>query len=131
MSLIPQALKYTSSHEWVRPEEDGTVAVGITDHAQHALGDIVFVQLPEAGESYPAKADCAVVESVKSASDLYCPVGGRVIAVNERLASQPELVNQDCYGAGWMFRLTPDNTTEMERLLEADEYAALVSAESN
>jgi glycine cleavage system H protein len=122
MSLTPSELKYASSHEWARLEEDGTVTVGITDHAQDALGDVVFVELPEVGATLAAGDDAGVVESVKAASDIYSPVGGEVIAVNEQLEDEPELVNGDPYNDGWFFRLKPGNTRELEELLSAEAY---------
>ncbi|MBA2591421.1 MAG: glycine cleavage system protein GcvH [Pseudomonadota bacterium] len=129
MSQIPEDLKYTTSHEWVRVLSDGTVQVGISDHAQDALGDMVFVEVPEAGGAYPARAECAVVESVKAASDLYCPLSGEVVEVNPALEREPEIINRDPYGEGWIFRLRPDNPADLERLLDADEYAAILAEE--
>lgn len=129
MNNIPADLKYTSSHEWIKPLPDGTVRVGITDYAQHALGDMVYVELPEVGNSYPAQAECAVVESVKSASDLYCPVSGEVVEANQTLADNAEIVNRDPYGAGWIFRLRPDDLSDLDDLLDADEYAESVRTE--
>src|SRR3569832_1911439 len=105
MSNIPVDLKYTQSHEWVRRESDGTVTVGITDHAQDLLGDMVFVELPEVGRTVKAGQECAVVESVKAASDVYSPVAGEVVAINEGLSDSPEIVNKDPYGEGWMMRI--------------------------
>lgn len=122
MSQTPTELKYASSHEWARLEEDGTVTVGITDHAQEALGDVVFVELPELGASLAAGDDAGVVESVKAASDIYAPVSGEVIAVNEALEDGPELVNSDPYHDGWFFRLRPADTSELDKLLDADTY---------
>ena len=107
MSNVPADLKYTKSHEWVRTLPDGTLEIGITDHAQHALGDLVFVEVPEAGRTLAAGEPCAVVESVKAASDVYAPLAGEVTAGNAALATQPELVNSDAYGAGWLLRLKP------------------------
>lgn len=129
MSNIPQDLKYTSSHEWVKPLPDGTVRVGITDHAQNALGDMVYVELPAVGTVYPAQAECAVVESVKSASDLYCPVAGEIVEVNTVLAEQAEIVNRDPYGEGWIFRLRPEDASDLDDLLDADEYADVAAEE--
>jgi glycine cleavage system H protein len=129
MSNIPQDLKYTSSHEWVKPLPDGTVRVGITDHAQNALGDMVYVELPEVGTVYPAQAECAVVESVKSASDLYCPVAGEIVEVNSALVEQAEIVNRDPYGEGWIFRLRPEDANDLDDLLDADEYADVATEE--
>lgn len=123
MSNIPAELKYAESHEWSRLEADGTVTVGITDHAQAALGDVVYVELPETGTRVEAKGEIAVVESVKAASDIYAPVSGTVVAVNQVLDDAPETVNQDCYGAGWFFRLQPDNVADLQNLLDAAGYA--------
>jgi glycine cleavage system H protein len=122
MSHTPSELKYASSHEWARLEEDGTVTVGITDHAQDALGDVVFVELPEPGSSLAAGDDAGVVESVKAASDIYAPVGGEVVAVNEQLEDEPETVNADPYNDGWFFKLRPDDTSELDGLMSAEEY---------
>ena len=122
MSQVPTGLKYASSHEWARLEEDGTITVGITDHAQEALGDVVFVELPEVGSALAAGDEAGVVESVKAASDIYSPVGGEVIAINERLEDEPETVNADPYSDGWFFRLQPSDSSELEELLSADDY---------
>ena len=122
MSNTPSELKYASSHEWARLEEDGTVTVGITDHAQDALGDVVFVELPEVGASLAAGDEAGVVESVKAASDIYAPVGGEVIATNEQLEDAPETVNSDPYHDGWFFKLQPGDTSELEALLSAEDY---------
>ena len=118
----PQNLKYTESHEWIQAESDGTWTIGITDHAQEALGDIVFLDLPEAGKKYAEGENCAVVESVKAASDIYMPAAGEVIAVNDDLANSPERVNADAYGA-WMFRIKPDNAADLGKLMDAAAYA--------
>lgn len=123
MSDIPKDLKYAASHEWSRLETDGTITVGITDHAQEALGDVVYVELPEVGAQFEAQGEIAVVESVKAASDIYSPVSGKVIAVNETLEDAPETVNQDPYGDGWFFRLQPDDASDLQELLDADGYA--------
>ncbi len=131
MSDIPQELKYTKSHEWVRVEEDGTLTVGITEHAQGLLGDMVFVELPEVGESYEAGQDCAVVESVKAASDIYCPVEGEVVEVNEELEDAPEQINVNAYHEGWIFRINPSNPDDVDNLMNADDYTALVEAEEH
>jgi glycine cleavage system H protein len=120
MSKIPTDLQYAKSHEWLRPLSDGNVEVGISDHAQAALGDLVFVQLPEVGRTLTAGEACAVVESVKAASDLYAPVAGTVVAVNDALGKEPELINQDCYGRGWVMRLKPDGSPS--GLLSAADY---------
>ena len=119
MSNVPADLKYTESHEWVRSMDDGTVLVGITDHAQAALGDLVFVETPEEAATVDAGQPCAVVESVKAATDIYSPVAGNVVSVNEALADTPELVNQDPYGDGWIMRIEPTDATILETLLDA------------
>ncbi len=126
MSLIPPELKYTASHEWVRREADGTVTIGITDHAQDALGDLVYIEVPAADSHYEAEQPCAVVESVKAASDIYSPVAGQVMVVNEALEEQPEIVNQDPYGQGWILRLKPDDVAAVDALLDAQAYQALL-----
>lgn len=123
MSNIPGDLKYTRSHEWVRVEDDGTATVGITDHAQDALGDLVFVETPESGRSVSAGDACAVVESVKAASDVYAPVAGEVLGGNEALGDRPELVNEDPYGEGWLFKIRPASSGEIDNLLDAEGYA--------
>jgi glycine cleavage system H protein len=122
---VPGNLKYTASHEWVRSEADGTVTVGITDHAQAALGDLVFIELPAVGRTLKAGEACAVVESVKAASDIYAPVAGEVVAVNDALASAPEQVNQDAYAA-WLFKLKPADAGAVAKLLDAAAYAATI-----
>lgn len=119
---IPSDLKYTKSHEWLRQEADGTVTIGITDHAQEALGDIVFLELPEPGRTVKAGEECAVVESVKAASDIYAPVSGEVIARNDAAVDAPESVNQDAHAA-WLFKLKPSNPAEIGALLDAAAYA--------
>jgi glycine cleavage system H protein len=124
MSQTPSELKYAASHEWARLEEDGTITVGISDHAQEALGDVVFVELPEVGASLAAGDEAGVVESVKAASDIYAPVAGEVIAVNEQLEDEPETVNSDPYSDGWFFRLQPVDTGELDGLLSAEDYQA-------
>ncbi|MAY38829.1 MULTISPECIES: glycine cleavage system protein GcvH [Spongiibacter] len=124
MSNTPSELKYASSHEWARLEEDGTVTVGITDHAQNSLGDVVFVELPEVGSEYGAGEEAAVVESVKAASDIYAPIAGEVIAVNDALEESPETVNEYPYSDGWFFRLQPSDVSELENLLSAEDYDA-------
>ncbi|HWX81152.1 MAG TPA: glycine cleavage system protein GcvH [Steroidobacteraceae bacterium] len=130
MSNIPADLKYTKSHEWVRQAQNGAVEVGITDHAQSALGDLVFVEVPEVGRALRAGDACAVVESVKAASDVYSPVGGRVTASNAVLASQPELLNQDPYGAGWLFRLETSDSAGAAALMSAAAYESFLADES-
>ena len=122
MSQTPSELKYASSHEWARMEEDGTVTIGISDHAQDALGDVVFVEVPEVGSSIAAGEEAGVVESVKAASDIYSPVGGEVLAVNELLEDEPETVNSDPYNDGWFFKLQPADASELEALLNAEDY---------
>ena len=124
MSEIPSELHYRESHEWVRDEGDGTVVVGISDHAQEALGDMVFVELPEPGMSYAQGDACAVVESVKAASDVYAPVSGEVIAANPALEDAPELVNSEPYGDGWLFRIKLSDASELDGLMSAEDYAA-------
>lgn len=123
MANLPQDLRYTASHEWVRVHDDGTVTIGITDHAQAALGDIVFLDLPEPDQAVTAGDELAVVESVKAASDIYAPLTGTVLAVNETLEDAPETVNEDCYGAGWMLRLQLADDADLSALLQADQYA--------
>lgn len=124
---IPQNLHYAESHEWVRTEADGTLTVGITDHAQEALGDIVFLELPTVGKQFNAGQACAVVESVKAASDIYAPVSGEVIASNDEITSAPEQVNSDAYGA-WLFKLKPSNSSELQKLLSAEGYGKTIGA---
>jgi glycine cleavage system H protein len=131
MSNTPTELRYTKSHEWVRDEGDGTVTVGITEHAQELLGDLVFVDLPEAGSQLASGNDCAVVESVKAASDVYSPVTGEVTEVNEALDGAPETINEDAFGNGWMFKVKLDDAGELEGLLDADAYDALVAEEDH
>ncbi len=128
MSNVPGDLKYTRTHEWVRSLPDGTVEIGITDHAQDALGDLVFVEVPEAGRRLDAGEPCAVVESVKAASDVYSPVAGEVTAANSALASTPELINQDAFGAGWMMRVRPVNAALLAELMSPADYAAMLAA---
>ena len=130
MSNIPSDLRYTKSHEWVRREQNGTVAIGISDHAQSALGDLVFVEVPDVGRTVSAGEACAVVESVKAASDVYSPVSGKVIASNAALATQPELLNQDPYGAGWMFRVQPNSPPDGASLMSAADYATYLADEA-
>ncbi|TBU94020.1 glycine cleavage system protein GcvH [Stutzerimonas kirkiae] len=121
MSDIPSELRYAASHEWARLEDDGSVSVGISDHAQEALGDVVYVELPQPGQRLAAGQQAGVVESVKAASDIYAPVSGEVIAINEQLADAPERVNSEPYGA-WFFRLKPSDSSELQNLLDADGY---------
>jgi glycine cleavage system H protein len=129
MSDIRKELKYLSSHEWARVEEDGTVTIGITDHAQEALGDVVFVETPEVGSTVTAGEEAGVVESVKAASDIYSLVSGEVIAVNEALQDSPETVNSSPYDDGWFFRVKPDDLSELEEALDADDYRELIESE--
>jgi len=129
MSELPSELKYASSHEWARLESDGTIVVGITDHAQEALGDVVYVELPDVGAAIDAGAEVAVVESVKAASDIYAPIAGMVLAVNDALADTPEQINEDPYGAGWFYRLKPEEPSQLNALLNAEGYASAVAAE--
>lgn len=123
MSNIPSELKYTSSHEWIRREADGSLTVGVTDHAQQALGDVVFLELPQAGRHVAADEECAVIESVKAASDIYAPVAGEIVEHNTAAVDAPEAVNQDPYGT-WLFRITPADATAYDGLLDAAAYAA-------
>tara|TARA_R110000782_G_scaffold253588_1_gene341705 strand:+ start:120 stop:500 length:381 start_codon:yes stop_codon:yes gene_type:complete len=126
MSKTPAELRYAASHEWIRQEADGTITVGITDHAQDLLGDVVFVELPEVGRKVNAGQECAVVESVKAASDIYAPVSGEVIAINETLTESPELVNSEPYAGAWFFRVKPTDATELDKLMDADAYSASI-----
>jgi len=123
MSNIPSELKYASSHEWVRNEGNGIVTVGITEHAQDLLGDMVFVELPDVGDEVSTGDDVAVAESVKAASDIYAPVTGEIVEVNEDLEDSPELVNSDAFGDGWLFKIKLDDEAELANLLDADGYA--------
>ena len=124
---LPQELRYTASHEWVRREADGTVAVGITDHAQQELGDIVFVEAPKPGRKVKAGEAVGVVESVKAASDIYAPVAGEIVEANAELAAAPEKVNADAYAA-WMYRIRPDDAAAIDRLLDAPAYEKAAAA---
>lgn len=128
MSNIPNELKYLDSHEWLRVEADGSVTVGISDHAQSALGDLVFVEVPAVGRKLKAGESFAVVESVKAASDVYSPVSGEVIAVNEGLSAKPELINEAPYGDGWLMKVRPSDKAELNKLLDAAAYKAVVDA---
>ena len=123
MSEIPGDLKFLPSHEWARIEEDGTVSIGISDHAQDLLGDIVFVELPEVGKTVSAEGEAAIVESVKAASDVYSPLSGEIIAVNDSLEASPEIINDSPYDEGWFFKIKPDNLDELANLLDAESYA--------
>ena len=129
MSETPRELKYTESHEWLRVEDDGSVTIGITDHAQQLLGDMVFVELPEVEDTVSMGNECAVVESVKSASDVYSPISGEIIAINENLTDSPALVNSDPYGDGWLFQLQPSDDSEFEALMDAKSYQRQITDE--
>lgn len=129
MSNIPTELKYTSTHEWVRHEGDGVVTIGITDHAQDLLGDLVHVDLPDEGDELATGDDAAVVESVKAASDVYAPVTGEVLEINEELEDSPELINSDAFGDGWLFKLKLEDIEELESLLDAEGYEDAIDEE--
>jgi glycine cleavage system H protein len=132
MSNVPSELKYLSSHEWVRLEDDGeTAVIGITDHAQELLGDVVFVELPEVGTELSAGDEAGVVESVKAASDIYSPVTGEVLEINERLEEEPEIVNSEPYEDGWFFKVKLSDVTELESLLDADAYTEVCEADDH
>lgn len=128
MSNLPTELKYTKSHEWVKSNDDGTVTVGITDSAQELLGDLVFVELPEEGTMLDAGDQCAVVESVKAASDVYAPITGEIIAINASLEDEPEQVNTDAFGNGWLFRMKPGQPDQVATLLDAAAYSETLEA---
>jgi glycine cleavage system H protein len=130
MSKTPSDLRYTKSHEWVKREADGSVTVGITDHAQSLLGDMVFVELPKVGTKVAAGKECGVVESVKAASDVYAPIAGEITAVNTSVSDAPESVNKNAYGA-WMFKLKPSAAGDVDKLLDAKAYEALVASEAH
>jgi glycine cleavage system H protein len=127
MSEVPDNCYYTSEHEWLQLEDDGTVTVGITNHAQEALGELVFVELPPVGDSFAANDACSVVESVKAASDIYCPIAGEIVAVNSALEETPELINQSAHGEGWVFRLRPEDGTTLDELMDAEAYRRLLA----
>ena len=129
MSNIPTELKYSKEHEWVRIEDDGSATIGITDHAQSLLGDMVYVELPEVETDIHAGDECGVVESVKAASDVYTPLSGEVIAVNEELADSPEVVNTDPYGNGWLFKLRLHDDAQLKELLDAEAYGEHIASE--
>ncbi len=131
MSNVPSELKYAKTHEWLRDEGDGIVTIGISDHAQELLGDLVFVELPEVGAEIAAGGECAVVESVKAASDIYCPVSGEVTEVNEALADAPETINEDAYQAGWIFKMKMLDGSGMDDLMNADAYAEHMESEDH
>ncbi len=129
MAQLPEEMKYSITHTWSELQDDGTVKVGITDYAQQELGDIVFVELPETERTYASGDECAVVESVKSASDVYCPINGEVVAVNEDLQDSPEYINEDPYGTGWLFRLQPDDEAELGELMDATAYEEYIHSD--
>jgi glycine cleavage system H protein len=119
---LPTDLKYAKSHEWAQLNDDGLVTVGITYHAQDLLGDVVFVELPEVGSRFSAEEECMLVESVKAASDIYMPISGEIVAVNKELEDEPELINQECYNEGWLFKFQPDNAADLTNMLSATDY---------
>lgn len=127
MSETPKNLKYTETHEWVQKNDDGTLTVGITDHAQSLLGDIVFIDLPELNSAFATGDESSVIESVKAASDIYCPIAGEVVEINETLLENPALVNSDPYGDGWIFRIKPEDIEELNDLLSAEDYLANIT----
>jgi len=131
MSNVPDNLKYKQTHEWVESLNDGSVRIGITDHAQDLLGDMVYIELPEVGRKVKAGEECGVVESVKAASDLYSPISGEITAVNEALATQPETPNKDPYGEGWILCIKPDDPAELNGLMNAQAYRDLIASESH
>ena len=131
MSEIPGDLRFLKSHEWARVEDNGQVTVGISDHAQGLLGDLVYVELPEVGDDVTAGAAVAVVESVKAASDVYSPVSGKVVAVNAALADKPETINEDAYGEGWILVVQPDDADQLNELLSPDDYTELLEGEDH
>ncbi len=131
MTNIPVELKYAKTHEWARINDDGSVTVGISDSAQDQLGDMVYIEVPEVGHTVTAEEGCAVIESVKAASDIYAPIGGEIVEVNDSLADTPETVNQDVYGEGWIFRLTPTDKGEMDALMDADAYQEFLESEGH
>ncbi|MDB2409980.1 MAG: glycine cleavage system protein GcvH [Pseudomonadales bacterium] len=129
MSDLPSELRYAASHEWARIEEDGSIVIGITDHAQAQLGDVVYIELPDMGQILSAGEEAGVVESVKAASDVYAPISGEVIAINEKLEDEPETVNSEPYEDGWFYKLQPADTVELDSLLTSDAYAEVVASE--
>jgi len=131
MSQVPSELKYTQEHEWVSVEDNGTATIGITDHAQQELGDLVFVELPEVGATFAAGDAAAVVESVKAASDIYAPLSGEVVEVNDELADNPETINNDAFGEGWIFRLQIEDQDALKDLMTADQYEEFINGEDN
>ena len=131
MSEVPSDLKFTRDHEWVRLEDDSTVTIGVTDHAQAQLGDLVFVEVPDVGTSFGAGDAAAVVESVKAASDVYAPLAGEVVEANEGLSESPELINNDPYGEGWIYKLRVENPDAVEELMDAQDYEAYAESEED
>ena len=131
MANMPTELRYAKTHEWARLEDDGTVVVGISDHAQSALGDLVFVEVPEAGIEVASGDACAIVESVKAASDVYSPIAGEIIAANEALGDAPEMINQDPYGDGWIMRMKPADAGEIGEMMDAEAYEAFLEEEES
>jgi len=131
MSNVPVELKYAKTHEWARTNDDGSVTIGISDSAQDQLGDMVFIELPEAGQTVAAAESCAVVESVKAASDVYSPLAGEILEVNDALADSPESVNTDAYGDGWLFRMQPSDASELAGLMDGDAYETYLASESH
>jgi len=129
MSTIPKELRYATTHEWIRAEGDGTYTVGITEHAQDLLGDMVFVDLPDVGDAVAQADDCAVAESVKAASDIYAPLTGEIVEINEQLEDSPELVNSDPYGDGWLFKIKAEDESEVDALLDAEGYENSIDEE--
>ena len=131
MNEIPGDLKFLKSHEWARMEDSGRVTIGISEHAQGLLGDLVYVELPGVGDTVKQGVACAVVESVKAASDVYSPVSGTVVAVNEALSDKPETINEDAYGEGWIFAVKPDDAAEMDDMLDPDDYGTMIEDEEH
>ena len=131
MNEIPGDLKFLRSHEWARVDDNGRVTIGISEHAQGQLGDLVYVELPNVGDHVDQNGSCAVVESVKAASDIYSPVAGKIVAVNQALADKPETINEDAYGEGWIFAVEPEDLSQLEELLSPDDYAAMIEEESD
>jgi glycine cleavage system H protein len=131
VSEVPNNMRFTDSHEWIQPQEDGSVIVGITDYAQTSLGELVYVELPDVDDVIDADEDCAVIESVKAASDIYCPLKGQVLEVNEHLESNPGLVNESPYEKGWLFKMMPDHQDAADKLLDATEYRQIIAEEAH
>lgn len=131
MNEIPGDLKFLKSHEWARMEDNGRVTIGISEHAQGLLGDLVYVELPSVGDTVKQGTACAVVESVKAASDVYSPVSGKVVAVNDALGDKPETINEDAYGEGWILAVEPDDAAELDEMLDPDDYASMIEDEDH